>query len=165
MQLIQSAASKYMGQDLDIEAAEESNTVTVRCVNSERQVVNEKAGRRVDFPGGEPLLFFHPFSEQEFNVILSRHDFNSSAEESDTHCVGTFLGWNIYHGAIIQGEEWMIDHVRCSKRIERSIDTMLHDMRREDGNSKCPVIPTSRDQGMDTEISIQTLQTFNEDST
>ncbi|EGZ18868.1 hypothetical protein PHYSODRAFT_315374 [Phytophthora sojae] len=163
LQVIQRAAA-HERHSRAIEPIEEPSAVTVRCINSQWQVITEQAGRRVDFPSGDPSFFFHPFSRQEFNAVLSRHDTNSSARESSLVCAGTFLGWNIYHGAAVQGNDWIIDHVRCSRRIERSIDTVLHGMCREDGTSKWPIMPTSKDQGLNMDISIQTLQTLDDAS-
>ncbi|KAK1943045.1 hypothetical protein P3T76_005682 [Phytophthora citrophthora] len=134
---------------------------TVRCIEAKWQSVQEEAGHRVYFDG-RPSFFFHPFSSREFDDVLCRHAMHSSIDSSLLMFKGKYLGWGIYTGRNIQGKQYLIDHVRCSKTLGRSMDSILNGMKRDDGSSKWPIIPTARDVGVKAEISTQTVQYFDE---
>ncbi|GMF19495.1 unnamed protein product [Phytophthora lilii] len=61
-----------------------------------------------------------------------------------------------------KGAKWMLGHMRCSKRLNRSLGAVLGAMTCEDGSGKWPVTPTARDIGITAEIRIQTLQQFDD---
>jgi hypothetical protein len=142
----------------------DSINTTVRLVDSIWKPVQEQGGWRVHFPGGDPSFVFHPFSRSEFDTILRRHDAKASAKSTDLKLTGNFLGWSVYHGATMPGNRGLVGHARCSKRVNRSLDSIMDSMRNDDGSSKWPVMPTSRDLDATAEISIQTLQELDESS-
>eukprot|EP00644_Phytophthora_capsici_P008982 jgi/Phyca11/541266/estExt2_Genewise1Plus.C_PHYCAscaffold_60415 len=133
----------------------------VRCIEARWQAVQEQAGHRVYFDG-RPSFFFHPFSNHEFDDVLRRYDVGSLIDLSQLRFTGKYLGWEIYTRNNLQGKHYLIDHVRCSKTLGKSMDSILNSMKRDDGSSKWPIIPTPRDLGVKAAISTQTVQSFDE---
>ncbi|KAF4039664.1 hypothetical protein GN244_ATG08188 [Phytophthora infestans] len=110
----------------------------------------------------EPSVFLPPFSQQEFDEALHHHDEKSGRTASELVCVGVYLGWNVYHGAVAPGKQWLSDQVRCIKRIDRSIDSLVGCLTSEEGEGKWPLTATARDIYVTAEIDTQTVQVLNE---
>ncbi|KAG7376246.1 hypothetical protein PHYPSEUDO_013926 [Phytophthora pseudosyringae] len=142
----------------------ERGHLTVRCIGPEWQTVQKRAGYRVHVPEGLPSFVFHPFSQQEFDAVLGRHDSNARSDASQLAHDGNYLGWEVSRGANVPGNHWLLGHVRCKKRLNRSIDSVLNSMKRDDGTSKWPITPTAEDVHLTGEISTQTLQHLDENS-
>ncbi|KAL4106528.1 hypothetical protein PRIC1_004579 [Phytophthora ramorum] len=162
-QVIQSASNTLAVENFPSAGGQESD-VTVRYVDSKWQPVQEQTGRWVHFTNGKPPFFFYPFSRQEFDAVLRVHDSNASTDSEDLVWFGKFLGWSVYHGTLRPGKSWLIGHARFSKRMERSFDTLLNGMYRDDGTCKWPIMPTARDIGVTAEIGIQTPQELDDNS-
>ncbi|KAL3669923.1 hypothetical protein V7S43_005297 [Phytophthora oleae] len=140
-------------------------SVTVRCIDSQWQPVEEQAGRRVHFPHGRPSFFFHPFTRQEFDAIIGQHDLKTSSVSSQLTSMGQHLGWDVYHGLVnnFHGMPRLLGHIRCTKLVERSMDSIMSNMKSDDGVSKWPIMPTASDVGVSAVINIQTLQHLDDD--
>ncbi|ETP02030.1 hypothetical protein F441_20810 [Phytophthora nicotianae CJ01A1] len=162
--MIQSARNSVLNDNNVTNSTEMHSEVTVRCIESKWQPVQQQSGFRVHFPQASPSFFFHPFTREEFDDILRCHDKNTARNSSYLAWAGVYLGWKVYHGALTPGKDFLIAHVRCSKRIHCSIDSMMDRLISQDGSSKWPIMPTARDIGVRAEINIQTLQKFDEDT-
>ncbi|KAK1931225.1 hypothetical protein P3T76_013436 [Phytophthora citrophthora] len=156
---IQSARTQVIPQSSE-DFGGGSISVTVRRIESQWQPVEDQSGCRVHFPHGRPSFFFHPFTQHEFDAIVQQHDVKSSSDSSQMTFTGQHLDWNVYHEVVsnLHGNPLNLGHIRCAKRMERSMDSILSCMKRDDGSSKWPIMPAASDIGVSASIDIQTLQ-------
>ncbi|KAL4158880.1 hypothetical protein PRNP1_004654 [Phytophthora ramorum] len=160
--VVQSATNKLAVENFSPDGSEKENDVTVRYIDSTWQPVQEQAGRWVHFSNGKSSFFFFPFSRHEIDTVLRLHDSKASTVSEKLILFGKFLGWSVYHGTLLQGKTW--HHDRFSKRVERSFDSLLNGMHRNDGTCVWPIMPTARDFEVTAEIDIQTTQKLDDSS-
>ncbi|ETI46474.1 hypothetical protein F443_09136 [Phytophthora nicotianae P1569] len=144
-----------------VDATEPHSAVTVRRIDSKWQPIQQEAGHRVYFPTS-PSFFFHPFTMQEFTTVLRRHDDNTATDSSQLAWAGVYLGWSVYHGTVAPGKKWLSSHMRCSKRMECTIDSLVSRLTSEEDGSKWPIMATPSDINVTAEINIQTVQQLDE---
>ncbi|KAL4158878.1 hypothetical protein PRNP1_004652 [Phytophthora ramorum] len=160
--VVQSATEKLAVENFSPSGSEQASDVTVRYIDSTWQPVQEQAGRWVHFTNGKPSFFYFPFSRHEIDTVLRLHDSKASTASEKLILFGKFLGWSVYHGTLLQDKNWHLD--RFSKRVERSFDSLLNGMYRNDGTCVWPIMPTARDFEVTAEIDIQTTQKLDKNS-
>ncbi|KAL4174428.1 hypothetical protein KRP22_006366 [Phytophthora ramorum] len=160
--VVQSATNKLAVENFSPDGSEQENDVTVRYIDSTWQPVQEQAGRWVHFSNGKPSFFFFPFSRHDIDTVLRLHDSKASTASEKLILFGKFLGWSVHHGTLLQDKNWHLD--RFSKRVERSFDSLLNGMYRNDGTCIWPIMPTARDFEVTAEIDIQTTQKLDDSS-
>ncbi|KAG7397086.1 hypothetical protein PHYBOEH_001300 [Phytophthora boehmeriae] len=147
-----------------VESTSTTTTVRREASSSRWQPVEEQAGWLVHFAGGEPSFFFHPFSREEFDAAIKPH-----LDGSVTHKLnyaGKFLGWEVHHAPLIKkpASDLLIGRTRYCKRLQCSIENIRDAMRRKDGTSEWPLLPSARNLGLAEEIQALTLQQLDEES-
>ncbi|KAL4106401.1 hypothetical protein PRIC1_004452 [Phytophthora ramorum] len=161
-EVVQSATNKLAVESFSPDGSEQASDVTVRYVDSTWLPVQEQAGRWVHFTNGKPSFFFFPFLRHEIDTVLRLHDSKASTVSEKLILFGKFLGWSVHHGTLLQDKKWHLD--RFSKRVERSFDSLLNGMYRNDGTCIWPIMPTARDFEVTAEIDIQTTQILDDTS-
>ncbi|OWZ16786.1 hypothetical protein PHMEG_0009378 [Phytophthora megakarya] len=140
--------------------------MTVHFVKSEWKTVKAQVGAWVTFDNRESPFYFRPFTRQAFESILRRKE-NKFRGGSSNYCLAKeFLGWEVMHAPthLRNADHSLLHHVRYSKVLKCSIDEIQDGMRRADGTSEWPILPTAKSLGLSDNITVHTLQQFDNDS-